>query len=45
MPSMSMFSSWPTWAFVDGVKIGDASCSDSRRPAGNSMPQTAPVRW
>ena len=27
-----------------GVKIGSGSCSDSRRPAGSSIPQTAPVR-
>ena len=41
--SKSIASSWPTSAFVDGVKIGDGSCSDSCRPAGSSMPETLPV--
>ncbi len=30
-------------AFVAGVKIGSASCSDSRRPGGSLWPQTSPV--
>ncbi len=41
--SKSMFSSWsPTSALVAGVKIGSGRRSDSRRPAGNSIPQIAP---
>ncbi len=33
----------PGLAFVAGVKIGAGSRSDSRRPAGSSMPEIAPV--
>ena len=39
----SIASSWPSSAFVEGVKIGSGSRSDSRSPAGSSMPETAPV--
>ena len=39
-----MFSSCsPSSALVAGVKIGSGSRSDSRRPVGSSIPQTAPV--
>ena len=43
--SNEIFSSWPVVAFVDGVKIGCGSLSDSRRPAGSGMPQMPPVFW
>ncbi len=43
--SKSIASSWPTSAFVLGVKIGSGSRSDSRSPAGSSIPETAPVAW
>ena len=35
--------SWPSAAFVVGVKIGSGRRSDSTNPAGRPMPQTAPV--
>jgi hypothetical protein len=38
--SKSIASSWPTSAFVDGVKIGVGSRSDSRSPGGSAMPDT-----
>ena len=37
--SKSIASSWPSSAFVLGVKIGSGSCSDSRRPAGSAIPR------
>jgi hypothetical protein len=42
--SRVMFSSWPVCAFVDGVKIGSGSRSDSRSPSGSLWPQTSPLR-
>ena len=33
-----MFSSWPVCAFVDGVKIGSGSRSDSRQALGQHVP-------
>ena len=36
--SKSIASSWPSSAFVDGVKIGAGSCSDSCSPGGSAMP-------
>ena len=41
--SKEMFSSCPVVALVAGVKIGSGSLSDSRSPAGNLMPETAPL--
>ena len=38
-----MFWSWPASAFVDGVKIGSANRSASRRPAGIGVPWTVPL--
>ena len=35
-----MFSSWPSVAFVEGVKSVRGSLSASRRPSGSGMPQT-----
>ena len=43
--SKSIASSWPTSAFVEGVKIGVGRRSDSCRPGGSSMPETLPVAW
>ena len=43
--SKSIVSSWPTSAFVEGVKIGSGSCSESRSPSGSVIPATAPVAW
>src|SRR5256885_804316 len=37
-----MFWSWPDSAFVAGVKIGSASCSDSMSAFGSSSPATVP---
>jgi len=46
IPSKLMFSSCsPCSAFVAGVKIGSGSWSLSRKPAGNSIPQTVPRSW
>ena len=42
--SNEIFSSWPVVAFVEGVKIGSGSLSESRSPAGSGMPQMPPVR-
>jgi hypothetical protein len=39
-----MFSSWPVAAFVEGVKIGSGSCSDSRSPWGSARPEVEPLR-
>ena len=36
-------ASWPSAAFVVGVKIGSGSRSDSRRPSGSAIPQTSPL--
>jgi hypothetical protein len=43
--SKSIVSSWPTSAFVEGVKIGSGSRSESRWPSGSVIPATAPVAW
>ena len=44
--SRLMFSSCPTSALVDGVKIGSGSRSASRSPSGSAMPaRPSPLRW
>src|SRR5207244_2657775 len=43
--SKSIASSWPSSAFVLGVKIGCGRRSDSRRPSGSAIPDTLPLAW
>ena len=45
MPDEMFSSCSPRSAFAAGVKIGSASLSAWRKPAGNAMPHTAPVAW
>ena len=40
-----MFSSCPVVAFVEGVKMGSGSFSDSLSPGGNFIPQIDWVFW
>ena len=44
--SKEMFSSCPSSALVDGVKIGSGNSADSVRPAGKGIPHTVwPIRY